>query len=88
MANDDADDPFDVPLSDLRTLGKKAHEPIDVPSAEEASPMPAPASHYRADVDGLRAVAVLSVVLFHLHPAALPGGFTGTSPALRTVTGG
>jgi peptidoglycan/LPS O-acetylase OafA/YrhL len=30
---------------------------------------------YRRDIDGLRAVAVLAVVLFHL--GALPGGFTG-----------
>ena len=32
---------------------------------------------YRADVDGLRAVAVLSVVLYHYGAAWLPGGFTG-----------
>lgn len=32
---------------------------------------------YRADIDGLRAVAVLSVVLFHAFPSALRGGFTG-----------
>ena len=32
---------------------------------------------YRPDVDGLRAVAVLAVVLFHYHPAACPGGFVG-----------
>ena len=32
---------------------------------------------YRADLDGLRAVAVISVVLFHLNPAYLPGGFIG-----------
>ncbi|MEI9851804.1 MAG: acyltransferase family protein [Sphingomonas sp.] len=32
---------------------------------------------YIPAVDGLRAVAVLSVILFHLRPAALPGGFTG-----------
>lgn len=32
---------------------------------------------YRAEVDGLRAIAVLSVVLFHMEPALLPGGFTG-----------
>jgi peptidoglycan/LPS O-acetylase OafA/YrhL len=28
-------------------------------------------------LDGLRAVAVLAVVAFHLHPPALPGGFLG-----------
>jgi peptidoglycan/LPS O-acetylase OafA/YrhL len=34
-------------------------------------------SSYRPDIDGLRAVAVLSVVMFHAFPAALPGGFVG-----------
>jgi peptidoglycan/LPS O-acetylase OafA/YrhL len=33
--------------------------------------------HYRADIDGLRAVAVLAVILFHLDPAWLPGGYVG-----------
>jgi peptidoglycan/LPS O-acetylase OafA/YrhL len=32
---------------------------------------------YRPDVDGLRAVAVLAVVVFHAFPAAAPGGFAG-----------
>jgi peptidoglycan/LPS O-acetylase OafA/YrhL len=36
------------------------------------------ASHgYRPDVDGLRAVAVISVVAYHGFPAWLPGGFVG-----------
>ncbi len=30
---------------------------------------------YRADIDGLRAIAVLAVVFFHL--GLLPGGFVG-----------
>ena len=34
-------------------------------------------SDYRPDIDGLRAVAVLAVLLFHCFPAALPGGFVG-----------
>lgn len=32
---------------------------------------------YRPEIDGLRAVAVISVLLFHLDPRWLPGGFTG-----------
>ena len=32
---------------------------------------------YRADVDGLRAVAILSVLVFHAWPELLPGGFVG-----------
>lgn len=32
---------------------------------------------YRPDIDGLRAVSVLSVILFHLESSLLPGGFSG-----------
>jgi peptidoglycan/LPS O-acetylase OafA/YrhL len=38
---------------------------------------PAATTAYRADIDGLRAIAVLGVVAFHAFPRTLGGGFTG-----------
>lgn len=32
---------------------------------------------YRADIDGLRALAVVPVLIFHFFPSLLPGGFVG-----------
>jgi peptidoglycan/LPS O-acetylase OafA/YrhL len=32
---------------------------------------------YRADVDGLRALAIIPVLLFHAFPTVVPGGFVG-----------
>ena len=34
-------------------------------------------SDYRPDIDGMRAIAVVSVVIFHAFPSLLPGGFIG-----------
>jgi peptidoglycan/LPS O-acetylase OafA/YrhL len=33
--------------------------------------------HYRPDIDGLRALAVLFVILFHISPGLMPGGYVG-----------
>lgn len=38
---------------------------------------PESASDYRADIDGLRAIAVLAVLFFHAFPKSLSGGFVG-----------
>ena len=44
-----------------------------------ATPLTAtpPPHHYRSDIDGLRALAVLAVVIYHFFPAQLPGGYVG-----------
>lgn len=34
-------------------------------------------THYRADIDGLRAIAVLAVIFFHFDVPRFTGGFTG-----------
>jgi len=33
--------------------------------------------HYRPDIDGMRALAVLSVMVYHAFPQTVPGGFIG-----------
>ena len=43
----------------------------------EASCAPPGKGHYRYEIDGLRAIAVLAVILNHLHEDWLPGGFLG-----------
>ncbi|MBF0672420.1 MAG: acyltransferase [Salinibacterium sp.] len=45
--------------------------------AERRRQRPAPAKHFEAHIQGLRAVAVLLVVLFHFWPGRLSGGYIG-----------
>ncbi|WP_022883245.1 acyltransferase family protein [Glaciibacter superstes] len=49
-------------------------------SSAPATSLPAAASsvtHRLAGLDGLRAIAVIAVVVYHFFPSALPGGFIG-----------
>ena len=47
----------------------------DLPALGQNPALTHPA--YRRDIDGLRALAVVAVVLYHAFPARLPGGFAG-----------
>lgn len=39
--------------------------------------------YWRKDITGLRAVAVLPVLIYHAFPNLLPGGFFGVEEALQ-----
>lgn len=45
--------------------------------ADEAKALSHHSPAYRPEIDGLRAVAVLAVLITHIHPPGLPGGFLG-----------
>lgn len=43
----------------------------------ELAPLSFSRPKYRADIDGMRALAILAVLIFHAYPSSLPGGFVG-----------
>ena len=62
-------------------MGKKGSRLVAMNRTKEEN-IPPPSDHlvhpkYRPDIDGLRAVAVLSVVVYHAFPSLLKGGFVG-----------
>lgn len=62
--------------SDAKSSGPQGGEPEQTPArafTKDLRDHPA----YRADVDGLRALAIIPVLLFHAFPSAVPGGFVG-----------
>jgi peptidoglycan/LPS O-acetylase OafA/YrhL len=50
--------------------------PMSAPHVHPSPSLPAH-SKYRPDLDGLRAIAILSVIAFHAFPNAVSGGFIG-----------
>jgi peptidoglycan/LPS O-acetylase OafA/YrhL len=57
----------------MRRLG-----PLDAVTKQfQTEPTAEKVTHYRKDIDGLRALAVVPVVLFHAGVAPFSGGFTG-----------
>jgi peptidoglycan/LPS O-acetylase OafA/YrhL len=63
-------------VRDLRRGGRHLVHPRPADRTGDGA-LNSPANEYRADVDGLRAVAILLVLVFHAFPAALGGGFVG-----------
>jgi peptidoglycan/LPS O-acetylase OafA/YrhL len=63
-------------MSDLALRGLAGAAAVaDLSSADAVVSVDQP--KYRPDLDGLRAIAILSVVIFHAAPGRLPGGFVG-----------
>jgi peptidoglycan/LPS O-acetylase OafA/YrhL len=62
-------------IDNLREIGKAREGRLMTDRDEMRSSTPH--SFYRPDIDGLRAFAVIAVVVFHAFPTQLPGGYIG-----------
>ncbi len=62
--------------ADLDCLARAAFV-TSLMSRLSSSPSHALPVTYRPEIDGLRAFAIVPVILFHLFPRYLPGGFVG-----------
>ena len=63
-----------IPMQMAHLPASATHQPA---TTDTTKPPPNRKSAYRRDIDGLRAVAVLSVIAFHVAPAKFRGGFVG-----------
>ena len=63
---------FDISTESLNKTCKSGGRRGEAPAAMNLNK-----SQYRPDIDGLRALAVLAVLVFHIDPKLLPGGFLG-----------
>src|SRR5579862_3110150 len=66
-----------VPETGSRPLPGPTGDKATAQQAADGKPAVQSERDFRPDIQGLRAIAVGLVVIYHLYPSALPGGFAG-----------